>query len=893
MPQQHDDGAGSRGVLPRALPGLPRILEPDADLWNAAIRSAEAAKLSRRLEQSSKTLTSSRSSEWSQETPSQRRTRLKVSLEEFEQTLNVADLPDLDGDVNALAVYRELQVRRGFRLWCLLIAYDRRFYYFRVSTMTLYTVFLAIHAHMQINASNLSDAERTMALQICACIDVVFWGFLCCELILRGIGSPVPVWKLESFLLDVLTAVTWLVEMLGFAAGLSRVSAFGMAITMVSQTLRLVRTLRALSYAKIEYGVNTTLVALGASIEPLLCVLVCLVIFLGLFAIGMTAVLGPSSGLSAQQMGEAVLSDWKSVPVSAVSLLELLCHGREWGPEQLHPLFDVMGTTEDARLYLTTGTGAFLLTMYACFGHFGTALLFGGIFMEVMTSTMKREAKEARMMEISGGSERADQMRVLLREYGGEDGNLTLDEVTKCFISDPDFWLTQGASPASLKATFNAVDVKARGVVQVDHLVSSIISGSSELQNLDMVILEYNQNKCSADLAVLESACEVDRAGLKKLCRGLLRQTQDVIKQCPKGEMIEEIVYDLFSGQQNRHSSVALAPNQQFLFNRGATFDLRVHLHGAIGLTKKASIAGHPRGDVAFHSSVMFFIVGRREETQCTKVVENSFNPVWDHEATIRDFSMEDTLEFCVYHDDNAGEEEDSTDQAEEQAGEQGQSIGRFRTSNMSYEAGWKVFENAMISKREFLGLARLRGERILPMGFRGLLQMQGGEADLDMQRQPTLRLSIEVRQGGGSYCSSDTISPRDTSRGSRDNRMSTMSRLTSGSGSSTMLRSASARCASRTTSRDAGLVDAAGPGQGDARDAPRTAAPWANLLEQQARPAFQTGIRSMLQNRAGRPGSNGLGNSPDGTPGGSPSREPAPLRPPDGGIPERTLMWT
>jgi len=104
------------------------------------------------------------------------------------------------------------------------------------------------------------------------------------------------------------------------------------------------------------------------------------------------------------------------------------------------------------------------------------------------------------------------------------------------------------------------------------------------------------------------------------------------------------------------------------------------------------------------------------------------------------------------------------------------------------------------------LGLARLRGERIVPKGFKGRVPLQGGEADYATGRHPTLRMFIEILDPE----TAKAIPPETSSTG--------IAQL------------------SRTHKRRTAYASA-----------PSMTNEWEALLEREGRPVFQAGLHSLL----------------------------------------------
>jgi len=121
-----------------------------------------------------------------------------------------------------------------------------------------------------------------------------------------------------------------------------------------------------------------------------------------------------------------------------------------------------------------------------------------------------------------------------------------------------------------------------------------------------------------------------------------------------------------------------------------------------------------------------------------------------------------------------------------------------------------------------FLGLARLRGERIVPKGFKGLVPLQGGEADCDTEHDPALRMCIEILDpAAGNAGVAPTTALTDLA-----SRPSSSMGNKARSSRSRQTKTSSANAAAPSTKVDS----------------------WEGVLDRDARPVFQAGLRSLME---------------------------------------------
>lgn len=398
---------------------------------------------------------------------------------------------------------------KKFHVFCLHLSHNKYFQLFFACLIALNAIFMAFEADY--NVRNDGDWEETQGGPVIANLFTLFFVL---EAIVRFNGRVVPLWKDKILCFDLLIvwiAVTdnWVLNPLAYASNLYFLSTLRVfRLLRITRLLRLVRFLRPLR-------VLTACVVHAALCLFWIFVLLFFVIFA--FSVVITILVGDDIEVDPKR-------HFRSVGNSMLTLLQVVLHGIEWGPEVYVPL-----TQGNAAAVVA---GSFFLA-YVIFGILCLSNLITGVFVEQMFDAAKSDDAHQHAEALLRQDSSLRIFRSILFELDtSNDGLLTWDEFRKGFETHPAFFDDLEVTMETAEALYYQLDVYKNDHVSIDDFLFAVIKFKEASKTIDMLSVDYQQQKALREIYCLAQQCDSDVGQIEECTRSidssLVKLSQDI-----------------------------------------------------------------------------------------------------------------------------------------------------------------------------------------------------------------------------------------------------------------------------------------------------------------------------------------------------------------------------
>jgi len=213
-----------------------------------------------------------------------------------------------------------------------------------------------------------------------------------------------------------------------------------------------------------------------------------------------------------------------------VNLLAILLRGEEWGPQIVRPLL----ARED------TMVAAVFLVVFAAVGQFLVLNLVSAIFIEAMFKSVKVNSVTLEHEHIYVDQHGAERLKSVFQQIGGGKTSLPWREYREGFESQPELMMSLGVNMELAESLYLQLAFDAVEEVDIDEFVFGLIKLTRQSKTIDMLVLDYQQQRAYKDVMKLSRRFTADTERLQLSTQKLARRLSITLNDCqPLGSTLK------------------------------------------------------------------------------------------------------------------------------------------------------------------------------------------------------------------------------------------------------------------------------------------------------------------------------------------------------------------
>jgi len=260
---------------------------------------------------------------------------------------------------------------------------------------------------------------------------------------------------------------------------------------------------------------------MGRSIVNFIAIFALILILVLAFAMFITILTGPSSGIDQSKLPESIQPLFHSLGRSMVTILSTLLSGLDWGPNVLDPLM----TNPDL---VAAGIVYFI---FICFAQFFLLNLITAIFIEQMFDTVRNNMEVMECEKILTSDLGVRQLRGVFKALDSNgDGNLSAQEFIKGLREHEEITSKLGLDLKTALVLFHELDVDHSDSVAIEEFLFGVMKKNAQSKTVDMLIIDHQQQKALKHLARLTKTNRHDSTKMLISIHRLADRTETIAK---------------------------------------------------------------------------------------------------------------------------------------------------------------------------------------------------------------------------------------------------------------------------------------------------------------------------------------------------------------------------
>lgn len=237
---------------------------------------------------------------------------------------------------------------------------------------------------------------------------------------------------------------------------------------------------------------------------------VCVIAVLGFVVFGWSIVivlmLGPSTD-AFSELPFDLQSRFSSVLAGVLTMTEVALNGDMWGSLLFRPLFEASG--------FNSSIACLALVGYTCCMHLWLIALVTGIFIEQTFIESDRLAQRADEDQIMRGQFGIRSLKAIFKTMDtNEDSDLSWSEFEAGLAGHPQLMKKLDLTMKTAKFLYRELAIDAYGTVSLDDFLFGIIRHTQRTKSIDMVTIDFDQQRTLTDLRTLGLRCSTDMVRL-------------------------------------------------------------------------------------------------------------------------------------------------------------------------------------------------------------------------------------------------------------------------------------------------------------------------------------------------------------------------------------------
>jgi len=414
-----------------------------------------------------------------------------------------------------VSVERAAKERTGILLLFLRVSSSSWFRWWCFGVIAANTVFMGFQA----NALAMGELESLPAYRN---LEIAFVLWFIVESIIRFWGGTTGFCHDHWLQLDTVVIGISAVDIFILTpSGALKDSTWSGSFFVVFRVLRLARVVKLVRAVGIFQSLQNMLHAVWYSKINFLCVVVLLATLSFIISLVLMSLVGPVSGLTSDEVPEDILLRFSSVQRSMVTLFESLLQGEEWGKQVLRPL-----------LNSRTPLAGVIFGAFGSFGQFCIMNLISGLFIEQMFKTVKLNNETQEHEHIYLDQNGAECLKRVFQEIGNGRRALTWKQFSEGLVRHPDVVMQLGVNLELANALFDQLALDSSDVVDIDEFVFGMIKLTRQSKTIDMLVIDYQQQRAQKDVSRLSNRFRRDVERLQATLEHLAKHLSEILTDC-------------------------------------------------------------------------------------------------------------------------------------------------------------------------------------------------------------------------------------------------------------------------------------------------------------------------------------------------------------------------